>query len=152
MFALSDTKLRKGRVIKMIRLIVGEKGTGKTKTLLENVHNAAERDHGSVVFINNGKRHIHDLSYKVRMVDTSDFAVTNYDEMYGVLCGIISQDYDITNIFIDSLTKIASGTEQELEAFLEKASRLCAKFNIEMMITISAHQDSVGDPLKKYIA
>ena len=101
----------------MISLIVGEQGMGKTKVLLDRVHEVAEREHGSVIFINNSRRHIHDLSYKVRMVDTNDFIISNYDELYGVLCGIISQDFDTTHIFIDSLTKIVSGTEEELENF-----------------------------------
>ncbi len=140
-------------VVKMIKLIVGEKGMGKTKSLLDSVHKAANTSHGAVVFINNNStRHIHDFSHAVRMVDTSDFPVSTYDELYGLLCGIVSQNFDTTHIFIDSLTKIVAGTEQELESFMERTNGLCAKFNIQMLITISANVQTVGEHLKKYIA
>ena len=91
----------------MIKLLIGEKGTGKTKAMLDSVQAALDRDHGSVVFINNNKRHVLDLNYKIRMVDTSEFSITNFEELYGLICGIISQNFDITDMFLDSITKIA---------------------------------------------
>ena len=99
----------------MIKVIVGEKGSGKTKALLDSVHAAMEKDMGSVVFINNNKRHVLDLNYKIRMIDTSEFEISAFDELYGLLCGIVSQDYDTTNIFVDSITKIADGTDESSE-------------------------------------
>ncbi len=136
----------------MIKVIVGEKGSGKTKTLLDSVKAAWEKDHGSVVFINNNKRHVLDLNYKIRMIDTSEFAISTYDELYGLLCGVVSQDYDTTDIFVDSITKIADGSDEEIAAFLDKAAALSEKNNIEILMTLSKSADAAGEGIKKYMA
>ena len=136
----------------MIKVIVGEKGSGKTKALLDRVHAAMEKDMGSVVFINNNKRHVLDLNYKIRMIDTSEFEISAFDELYGLLCGIVSQDYDTTNIFVDSITKIADGTDEEIAAFLDKAAAFAEKNNLEILMTLSKNADAIGEGIKKYIA
>lgn len=136
----------------MVQVLIGEKGSGKTKALLENVHKAVEQDHGSVVFINNNKRHVFDLNYKIRMIDTSEFSICSYEELYGTLCGIISQNYDTTHIFLDSITKIGGSDTGEIETFLSKAKSLCEKFNVELLITISMNANDASDGIKKYIA
>ena len=136
----------------MIKVIVGVKGRGKTKTLLDSVKAAWEKDHGSVVFINNNKRHVLDLNYKIRMIDTSEFAISTYDELYGLLCGVVSQDYDTTDIFVDSITKIADGSDEEIAAFLDKAAALSEKNNIEILMTLSKSADAAGEGIKKYMA
>ena len=86
----------------MVELLIGKKGTGKTKVLIANVNDAAKNADGNVVFIsNNTKQNMYDISSKVRMADTSDFNITSWDEFLGFICGIISGNYDITNIFVD---------------------------------------------------
>ncbi|NLM50349.1 MAG: ATP-binding protein [Clostridiaceae bacterium] len=135
----------------MVKVIFGEKGTGKTKTLLAKVDEAVNAEKGSVVFINNGKRHLYDLSYKVRLVDTSDFEIKDYSALYGLLCGVISSDFDISNIFIDSLTKIVKESDNEgLERFLQDVDALCDKFGVELLLTISASEESLPSLVKKY--
>ena len=134
----------------MIKVLIGEKGTGKTKALLDSVQKALENDKGSVVFINNNKRHVFDLNYRIRMVDTSEFDVSNFEELYGILCGIVSQNFDITNIFLDSITKIADGTEEDIDKFLDKANALCGKFGIDLLMTISIKEELAGEGIKKY--
>ena len=134
----------------MIKVIVGEKGSGKTKTLLDSVKAAWEKDHGSVVFINNNKRHVLDLNYKIRMIDTSEFAISTYDELYGLLCGVVSQDYDTTDIFVDSITKIADGSDGEIEAYLDKVAALADKHNINVLMTLSKSTADISEGIKKY--
>ncbi len=134
----------------MIRVILGEKGTGKTKMLLDSVHAAVESEKGNVVFINNGSQHITDVSHKIRLVDTSEFSVQNYDEFYGLVCGILAQNYDVSYIFVDSITKIATGANDELEALLEKLNGLCAKFEVQMAMTISMSAASASDKIKAF--
>lgn len=136
----------------MIKVIVGEKGSGKTKALLDSVKAAWEKDHGSVVFINNNKRHVLDLNYKIRMIDTSEFEIATYDELYGLLCGVVSQDYDTTDIFVDSITKIAEGSDDEIAAFLDKAAALADKNNLNILMTLSKNADAAGEGIKKYMA
>ena len=134
----------------MLKVIVGEKGAGKTKALLDGVHKAVDVDHGSVVFINNGNRHIYDLNYRIRLVDSSDFEILSYEEFYGLICGIISQDFDTSHVFIDSLTKIVAGTDEEMTKFVDKIDKLSIKYNVEVVITISMSATNVPELVKKY--
>ena len=91
----------------MVELLIGKKGTGKTKALIENVNNASTVAKGNVVFISkDSARSMYDIKSKVRMVDTKEFSITTYSEFLGFICGIISRDFDITNIFIDGIFKI----------------------------------------------
>ena len=92
----------------MIKVIIGEKGTGKTAKLIEAVHAAEKAATGNVVFVNKGTRHVLDLSHKVRLVDTEEYGIETYDEFYGFIGGMLSQNYDIAHIFVDSITKIVS--------------------------------------------
>ena len=135
----------------MIKVIVGEKGSGKTKALLDSVKTALAKDNGSVVFINNNKRHVLDLNYKIRMIDTSEFEISVFDELYGLICGVISQDYDTTDIFVDSITKIADGSDEEIAAFLDKVAVIAEKNNIEVLMTLSKSADAIGEGVKKYV-
>lgn len=134
----------------MIKVIVGEKGSGKTKAMLDGVQAALAKDHGSVVFINNNKRHVLDLNYKIRMIDTSEFEITSFEELYGLLCGVVSQDYDTTDIFVDSITKIADGSDEDIAAYLDKASALADKYNINILMTLSKSVADISEGIKKY--
>ncbi|MBE7024993.1 MAG: twitching motility protein PilT [Ruminococcaceae bacterium] len=134
----------------MIRVILGEKGTGKTKMLLDSVHAAVESEKGNVVFINNGSQHITDVSHKIRLVDTSEFSIKNYEEFYGLVCGILAQNYDVSYIFVDSITKIASGEEAALEELLEKLEAICQKFEVQIAMTISMSVADASEKIKKF--
>ncbi|MBE7054570.1 MAG: ATP-binding protein [Ruminococcaceae bacterium] len=135
----------------MINVIIGEKGTGKTARLIEAVHNAEQAATGSVVFINKGKRHVLDLSHKVRLVDTEEYGVASYDEFFGFVCGILSQNYDIAHIFIDSITKIVNDDMVALEKFLDKVNVVAEQNNAEIQIILSMNPDSASDGIKKYV-
>ncbi len=134
----------------MIRVILGEKGTGKTKMLINSVHAAVESEKGNVVFINNGSQHTTDLSHKIRLVDTSEFAVGTYEEFYGLVCGILAQNFDVSYIFVDSITKIAKGEMEDLEKLLDKINALCEKFEVQMAMTISLSAADASDKIKAY--
>lgn len=134
----------------MVELLIGKKGTGKTKSLIDSVNNAATVAKGNVVFVSDDtRRSMHDIKSKVRMADTKDFALKSYSEFLGFLCGIISRDYDITNIFIDGIFKIV-GTDN-LDGFEEFLSRLDAigkSLNISFVITVSIDADTAPDYIK----
>ncbi len=134
----------------MIRVILGEKGTGKTKMLIDSVHAAVESEKGNVVFINNGSQHMTDVSHKIRLVDTSEFSVSTYDEFYGLVCGILAQNYDVSYIFVDSITKIAKGEMADLEKLLDKLQVLCEKFEAQMLMTISLAAQDASDKIKAF--
>ena len=104
----------------MIRVIMGKKGSGKTKQVIEMINSAVETEHGNVVCIEKGEKLMLDISYKIRLVEASDYDIADYTAMKGFVSGLYAGNYDITHIFIDSLTKII-GTEVnfETEKFLE---------------------------------
>ena len=135
----------------MINVIIGEKGTGKTARLIDAVHTAEKAAAGSVVFINKGNRHVLDLSHKVRLVNTEEYGISNYDDFYGFVCGILSQNYDIAHIFIDSITKIVNDDIQALEAFLSKVSKVAESSNAEIQIILSMNPADASDEIKKYV-
>lgn len=135
----------------MINVIIGEKGTGKTARLIDAVHTAEKSATGSVVFINKGNRHVLDLSHKVRLVNTEEYGISNYDDFYGFVCGILSQNYDIAHIFIDSITKIVNDDIQALEAFLSKISTVAENSNAEIQIILSMNPADASDEIKKYV-
>ena len=135
----------------MINVIIGEKGTGKTAKLIEAVHAAEQVAAGSVVFINKGKRHVLDLSHKVRLVDTEEYGVASYEEFFGFVCGILSQNYDIAHIFIDSITKIVNDDIQALEKFLDRINVVAEQNNAEIQIILSMNPADATEGIKKYV-
>ncbi|MBQ7974724.1 MAG: twitching motility protein PilT [Clostridia bacterium] len=137
----------------MVELIIGKKGTGKTKQLIESVNTAVNVAKGNVVFISNDtSRNMYDISTKVRMAETAEFDIESYSEFLGFICGIVSGNFDITNIFVDGIFKIV-GTESldEFENFLKRLDEMSAKFNISFVITLSIDADSAPDYIKKYV-
>lgn len=135
----------------MINVIIGEKGTGKTARLIEAVHIAEQAATGSVVFVNKGKRHVLDLSHTVRLVDTEEYAIASYEEFFGFVCGILSQNYDIAHIFVDSITKIVNDDMAAFEKFLDRIAPIAEASNAELQIILSMDPAQVSDGIKKYV-
>lgn len=135
----------------MLNVIIGEKGTGKTAKLIDAVHAAEQSAAGSVVFINKGKRHLLDLSHKVRLVDTEGYGIGTYNEFYGFLCGMLSQNYDIAHIFVDSITKIVDDNMNEFEKFLDRISKVADENDAEIQIILSMNPENAPEGVKKYI-
>lgn len=136
----------------MVELIIGKKGTGKTKQLIENVNAAANVAKGNVVFISNSNsRNMYDIATKVRMFDTSEFDIESYSEFLGFICGVVSGNFDITNIFVDGIFKIV-GTDNldGFEKFVERLDKMSAKFNISFVITVSIDAEDAPEYIKKY--
>ena len=136
----------------MIKIIMGPKGSGKTKSFIDKVNVAIKEEKGNVVFIAKGNRHLFDLNSSIRLVDTADFDMGCYSVFYGFVCGIISRDFDITHIFIDSVTKIANDDYEKLDKFLNKLEVLSEKFNISFTLTISAPISDATETVKKFLA
>ena len=132
----------------MIKIHIGLKGSGKTKKL----NNAVNIENGNVVCITDGNRLIHDIDRKVRMINTEDFNIKNFDMFEGLICGLIAQDYDITHIFIDSVFKsVPNGDMNSIEEFISDLEKLAGAFNVSFTMMVSAEADSAGANVKKYI-
>lgn len=134
----------------MVKLLIGTKGTGKTKTLIEQVNAASSVAKGNVVFIsNNTSSAMFDISRNVRMIDTTDFDIINYSEFEGFICGIISGNYDITNVFVDGLFKIVKSDDLDgLENFLTRLDKIGKKFDISFVLTLSIDVNDAPDYVK----
>lgn len=134
----------------MVELLIGKKGTGKTKALIESVNSAATVAKGNVVFVSDDtRRSMHDIRSKVRMADTKDFKLKSYSEFLGFICGIISRDYDITNIFIDGIFKIV-GTDSldGFDTFLSRLEAISQNLNISFVISVSVDAETAPDYIK----
>ena len=135
----------------MVELLIGKKGTGKTKVLIENVNNAASVANGNVVFVsNNTSKNMYDIKSAVRMYDTSEFNIDSWEEFLGFICGVIAGNFDITNIFVDGTLKIVNHSMDGFEAFLASVEELGKKFNISFVLSVSIDKDEAPDYIKKY--
>lgn len=135
----------------MVELLIGKKGTCKTKALIEKVNNALTVAKGNVVFISNDtNRNIFDVKSKARMADTSEFEIKSYDEFLGFISGIISRDFDITNIFVDGIFKIVGSDNLDgFESFLNRLETMSQKFEITFVISVSIDAETAPDYIKK---
>ncbi len=135
----------------MVKLLVGRKGSGKTKNMIQLANDRVEKSDGSVVFINKNHRLMYDLKYKIRVVCMEEYEeITNSDEYIGFLYGIISSDHDIEVIFIDSILKHADVNISDLPEFLNRLKNISEKYEIEFVVSISATVEEIGDIAKQY--
>ena len=121
----------------MIKLFIGGKGSGKTKTLIEMVNNAVETSKGNVVCIEKGDKLIHDITYKARLIDTDYYAVADAQALYGFIAGILASNSDITDIFVDSALKICGNDVAAFEAMLAKLDVITKDVNLVMTASIA---------------
>ena len=110
----------------MVQLIVGKKGKGKTKQLLDKVNSEVKDISGSIVYLDKSTKHMYELNNKVRLIDVSRYMIENADEFLGFVCGIISQDHDLEQMYFDSFLKIACAEEAEIEPIIKKLSEDCS--------------------------
>lgn len=135
----------------MINIIMGKKGTGKTKYLVDHVNTAVKDEQGTLVFISKDNRLMYDLKSNVRYIITEEFSIENYDMFYGFISGIIANNFDTSNIFIDSIWKIVEEGEEEFDKFIAAVEKLESKWNINFTIAISADKEVAPEYIKKYL-
>lgn len=135
----------------MIHLIVGKKGTGKTKKLVELINKAAGESNGSVVCIEQGRGLTYDISHMVRLVDADEYAVNGYDALYGFLSGVLAGNYDITHMFVDHVLRIGNGTMEEFEAFLLRLQALKALQGVDVVFSVSADASELPEAARSLI-
>ncbi|MDD2296159.1 MAG: ATP-binding protein [Eubacteriales bacterium] len=135
----------------MVKLLIGHKGSGKTKRMVDMANASLDKVNGSVVFINKNHRLMYDLKYRIRVVCMEDFEhVTNIDEYIGFLYGIISQDHDIEIIFIDSILKHADVKLEDLEEFLSRLASISEKHGPDFVVSISQDIEALGSYVNQY--
>ncbi len=136
----------------MVRVIMGAKGSGKTKQMVELINYAAENEIGSVVCIELGRKMMFDISRNVRLVEAGEFPFGGYEFLKGFIGGLYASNYDLTHVFIDSLCKIipSEPDSPEVEEFLAWLSKFAEKNNIKFTITISADVALATEAMKEY--
>lgn len=136
----------------MIQILVGEKGQGKTKKLIEMANEASKTIDGNVVFIDDDSRHIYDLHYGIRFVETSKCKICNYEVLVGFIYGILSQNGDIEKIFIDSLGNIvASLPDEDVVNLCEILDRISEEYSVDFILIYSRPVNTISEDIKKYI-
>ena len=136
----------------MVRLIMGGKGSGKTKQLIELINNAAKDEPGNVVCIEANRNMTYDIHYHIRLIDAEEYKLSNYDLMRGFVSGLYAGNYDITHVFIDNLCKmVGHDVDQDTEVFLNWLDVFGEKNNIQFTVTISADTSAATDAMQKYL-
>ena len=132
----------------MLKLIIGVKGTGKTKTLISMVNAAVDASHGDVVCIEKGTKLRFDIKYQARLINTDEYYISDAHALAGFIAGILASNHDVTDVFVDSALKICQNDVEEFEKLVDTV----AKFNANIVFTVSLPMEEATDTLKKYLA
>ena len=136
----------------MIQLIVGAKGKGKTKHLLEKVNNAVKTVDGNIVYLDKNAKHMYELKNRIRLINTSEFPFTSTDEFIGFLCGIVSQDHDLQELYLDSFMDIAFIKDKnDIEEVFVKLDSISRQFSVDFVISVSLEPDEVPEKFKSQV-
>ena len=135
----------------MIHVIMGLKGSGKTKKLIDAINAAVADAHGDVVCIEYGKKLTYDVTYKVRLVDSQEYGISSPDMLKGFLSGLHAGNFDITNVFIDNLYKTIGQDQAANEAFVDWVADFAKENNMEITMTISDDPAEIGESVKQYL-
>lgn len=135
----------------MVRVIMGVKGTGKTKQMIELINNAAKTEAGNVVCIERGSKLTYDIHYKIRLIEASQYSIDSFDALRGFISGLYAGNYDISQVFIDSLCKVVPcECGPETEQFLDWLENFSEKNGIKFVVTISADQSLATEGISKF--
>ena len=136
----------------MVRLIMGVKGSGKTKQLIELINNVAKDEPGNVVCIEANRNMTYDIHYHIRLIDADEYKLNSYEMFRGFISGLCAGNYDISHVFIDNLCKtVGREVDKDTELFLDWLDVFGEKNNIKFTVTISADLGLATDGMKKYL-
>lgn len=132
----------------MVEIIAGEKGKGKTKYLLDKVNSDVAHATGNIVYLDKSQKHMHELTNKVRLINVSDYSITNCDEFIGFICGIVSQDYDLQEMYLDSFLTIAVVNDDQIEHTIEKLDMISEKYGVKFVLSVSRNEADLPESAK----
>ena len=135
----------------MLKLMIGVKGTGKTKALINMVNAAIEKSSGDVVCIEKGVKLRYDIKYQARLIDTQEYFVTDAQALFGFIAGILASNHDVPDLFVDSALKICNNDMAAFDCFVEEVSALTEKLNVNIMMTSSIPAEEASETVKKYL-
>ena len=129
----------------MIQIIAGKKGKGKTKQLLDKVNSEIKSAHGNIVYLDKSSKHMYELNNKVRLIDTSEFELSNSDAFIGFICGIISQDHDLEQMYLDSFLKIAKLEDSDIKETIDKLDLIGNKYGVTFVLSVSLDEHELPE-------
>ena len=135
----------------MVQFIIGKKGKGKTKQLLEKVNTEVQNVSGNIVYLDKSTKHMYELNNKIRLIDVSSYLITNPDEFAGFVSGIISQDHDLEQMYFDSFLKIACLEDGDVEPVIKKLEKISETFHVNFVISVSLDEDELPACVKDKI-
>lgn len=131
----------------MIQLIIGKKGSGKTKKLIDLVNAATESSKGNVVCVEKGDTLTYNITHKARLIDAESYGINGYSELYALLCGIQSANHDVTDIFVDATLRLGNRDYNELASFLDRLSAVAEDSNTKFTFTISCEVEELPEEI-----
>ena len=135
----------------MIQVIAGNKGSGKTKRLIDLTNATAREAVHDVIFLDDDNRYMYDVDHKVRFINAADYHVSNTDMFIGFLCGVLSSNYDVGTVFIDAFLKLCHADLKDTEPVVSTLASLGAKQNVDFVLSVSAGVEELPDFLKQYL-
>ena len=135
----------------MIKLMIGVKGTGKTKALIERANSALAATDGNVVVLEKGEKLRYDIGYQVRLINTEDYLIGDASSLMGFIAGALASNSDVTDVLVDSALKIAGEDIAAFEACLAKLEKLTATQKVNIFMTVSMPIEEASDTLKKFM-
>lgn len=135
----------------MVQLIVGNKGKGKTKHILEKVNNSIKEISGNIVYLDKSTKHMYELNNKVRLVDVSEYMIETADEFIGFVCGIISQDHDLQQMYFDSFLKVSCLEGQDITKAVEKLEKMSERYHVDFILSVSMDESELPESAKSKV-
>ena len=135
----------------MVQLIVGKRGKGKTKQLLDKANSVVKEANGSVDFLDKSAQHMYELSNKIRLINVNEFPIDSEDAFIGFVSGIISQDHDLEQMYFDSFLKIAALEDKDISAVVEKLERMSDFFQVDFILSVSMDESELPESVKDKI-
>lgn len=135
----------------MVQLIVGNKGKGKTKHLLDKVNTEVKAAAGNITYLDKSTKHMFELNNKVRLINVSDYMITNSDEFLGFICGILSQDHDLQQMYFDSFLKIACMEGRDISSVISKLEKIGEVFGVDFILSISIDEKELPEEIKSKV-
>lgn len=135
----------------MVQLIVGEKGKGKTKVLLDKVNEAAKTANGNIVFLDKDSQHMYELKNSIRLVNINDYYISSPEGFVGFISGIIASDHDLEQIYIDRFLKVSYADNSQIEDVLRKLDKISEKFDVVITVSVSITSADIAEDLKSKI-
>jgi ABC-type phosphate/phosphonate transport system ATPase subunit len=136
------------RVDPMVQLIVGNKGKGKTSHLLDKVNTEIRNTTGNIVYLDKNTKHMYELNNKVRLIDVSQYMITDQNGFLGFICGVLSQDHDLQQMYLDSFMKLAKLEETDLADAVDKVEKIGERFGVDFYISISVDKEQLPNTLQ----